>query len=342
MRRIGRDSMRLTSLSLAQLLILVALWGQGATVTAQAPAMNSASTSQPPSTTTASTSTKSVPDQVLDQLVKEFDLMKKKAPGSERQFATSPTTYIPYLVAPTATTQLFNAFQEQRVDVQVTSSQSAGSSTSTTNKGSVPWLFGLAVEDGALTQSTTNGQIVLRGNVANAISAIKFHDYITSFDKIQEQNALVRNIAATSFSISFNPSSTTNSAASPTPQTNNFSGFSVHYDIYNHRDPRDQRWRTSWASTVVDLTSASNSALAFLDALDKFLRLKGALIDIAPPFGSKGARYLSGGTIAGTIGQTCTLADFDGVPGVEASVVLTSNNTIAPGTPLTITKQGRG
>jgi len=332
--------MRLPCLFLVQVLVFVAAWGQSPTASAQAPAATPTSTSQAPSTTTSSTTTKLIPDQVLDQLVKEFDLMRKKAPGSERQFATSATTYIPYLVAPATTTQLFNAFQEKRVDVQVTSSQSTGSSTSTTNKGSVPWLFGLAVETGALTQSTTNGQVVLRGNVADAISAMKYHDYITSFNKIQEQNALVRNIAATSFSITFNPSKASNSAASPTTQTNNFSGFSIHYDIWNHRDPRDQRWRASWASTIVDLTRASNSALAFLDAFDKLPPSKGALIDTTPPFGSKGATYISGGTITGAAGQTCTLSSFDGVPGAEASVALTGTNAIASGTALTITKQG--
>jgi hypothetical protein len=332
--------MHLRSLFLAPVLIFVAAGAQTPTASAQAPATTSTSTSRAPSTTASSTTTKSVPDQVLDQLVKEFDLMKKKAPGSERQFATSATTYIPYLVAPAATTQLFNAFQEQRVDVQVTSSQSAGSSTSTTNKGSVPWLFGLAVEDGALTQSTTNGQIVLRGNVANAISAMKYQDYITSFNKIQEQNALVRNIAATSFSITFNPSTATNSAASPTTQTNNFSGFSIHYDIWNHRDPRDQRWRAGWASTIVDLTAASNSALAFLDTFDGLRPQKGALIDTTVPFGSKGATYISGGIITGATGQNCTLSSFDGVSGAEASVALTGANAIASGTALTFTKQG--
>ena len=58
-----------------------------------------------------------------------------------------------------------------------------------------PWLFGFAAEHGAVTQSVENNKLIFRGNVANAISAIKFHDYITSFNKIQEQNYLVRTIA---------------------------------------------------------------------------------------------------------------------------------------------------
>jgi hypothetical protein len=259
---------------LVPLIFLANLFGQSTTLSAQA---------APP------TATPSVQDQVLDKLVEEFKKMRTKVKGSEKQFVTSPTTYVPYLGAQgnivdhaTAVSQLLHDFQEQRIDVQVTTSQSAGSSTSTTNKGSVPWLFGLAVENGALTQSVENSQIVLRGNVANAISALKFKDYITSFNKIQEQNAIVRNIAKTSFSITFQPSQTTNSAASPTNQTNNFSGFSAHYDIWNHRDPRDARWSAKncaagtgakidanskcvWDPVIKDLQMSSNQAQRFLE-----------------------------------------------------------------------------
>jgi hypothetical protein len=332
---------------LVSLLTVTGILGLSSTVSAQTtgPATTSPSTSQGPSTASSSTSStktnsESVPDQVLDQLVKEFDTQKKKAPGHEGQIVLSPTTYIPYLVAPAVTAKLLNVFQEQRVDVQVTSSQSAASSTSTTNTGSVPWLFGLAVEAGALTQSTSNGQIVLRGNVANAISAMKYQNYITSFDKIQEQNSLIRNIAATSISVTFSPSTATNTTAAPKTQKDNFSGFSVHYDIWNHRDPRDLRWRTKWASSIMSLAKASNSAQVFLDAFENLPSPKGAPIDVAPPFGSRSATYVSGGTVTGSKGQTCTLSDFDGVPGAEASVTLTGDNAIASGTAVAVTRQG--
>lgn len=325
------------------LVIVIAIYGQCSMLSAQA------STSVPTSGSAAAAA--QIPDQVPDQLAKEFELMRKKAPGSEKKFATSATTYIPYLVAPTTTQQLFHAFEEQRVDVQVTTSQSAGSSTSTTNKGSVPWLFGFAVENGALTQSVENSQIVLRGNVANAVSALKFKDYITSFNKIQEQNAIVRNIAKTSFSITFEPSQTTNSAASPTNQTNNFSGFSAHYDIWNHRDPRDQRWRKSWAGTLTQLTGASNAAQAFQDAFIALPPAKGVGIAPSDPVIVSEcltiSKYNSGGAITGSKGQTCSLSDFKGVDGkvvagATAAVVLTDTNSIMEDTQLTIINKGSG
>jgi len=52
--------------------------------------------------------------------------------------------------------------------------------------------------------------------------------------------------------------------------------------------------------------------------------------------------YTSGGTITGSTGQTCNLSNFNGVIGASANVALTSKNTIASGTPLTVTASGSG
>ena len=52
--------------------------------------------------------------------------------------------------------------------------------------------------------------------------------------------------------------------------------------------------------------------------------------------------YTSGGVISGSTGQTCSLSDFNGVTGATATVVLTSANTIAAGTRLSITNEGSG
>ncbi|HEY1731099.1 MAG TPA: Ig-like domain-containing protein [Terriglobales bacterium] len=52
--------------------------------------------------------------------------------------------------------------------------------------------------------------------------------------------------------------------------------------------------------------------------------------------------YLSGGTITGSQGQTCNLSSFNGVIGATATVKLTSKNTIASSTQLSITSAGYG
>jgi hypothetical protein len=65
---------------------------------------------------------------------------------------------------------------------------------------------------------------------------------------------------------------------------------------------------------------------------------------IVPTFNSalNTPTYQSGGTITGSSGQTCNLSNFNGLTGATATVALTSQNTIAGGTQLTITAPGSG
>jgi hypothetical protein len=206
-------------------------------------------------------------ETALDYLVGQF---KAQTPGGRAALISTPGFFAPYLaVMPEFTesgmdSELFHDFEEQRVDKEVTAAGSSQGSTAVANKGSVPWLFGFAVEHGALTQSVENNQIVLRGNVANTISALKFHDYMLSYAKLQEQNQLVRNISKTSFSISFNASqSSGSSAAASAAQPTSFGGFSVHYDIYNHRDPRDPKWDKVWSNVRTEMGAVPTATAAF-------------------------------------------------------------------------------
>lgn len=52
--------------------------------------------------------------------------------------------------------------------------------------------------------------------------------------------------------------------------------------------------------------------------------------------------YTSGGTVTGSTGQTCNLSNFNGLSGAAATVILTGTNTIASGTHLTVTNEGSG
>src|SRR5690242_19186754 len=125
-----------------------------------------------------------------------------------------------------------------RIDKQTDASSTAGTSTSAVTKGSVPWLFSVALEHGALTQSVDGNVITFKGNVANTIKAINAKDYLKAFTP-GEDNLFIRNITRTSFGISFNSSG---GNASPNFSTNTFSSANVHIDLFNHRDPRDKKW----------------------------------------------------------------------------------------------------
>jgi hypothetical protein len=205
-------------------------------------------------------------DLALDKLVLQVKV-QADVDGTV-EVATDAGNYVAYIAALTpdakmGMTPAFHAYEEQRIDKQVEEPGSAGGSGSAVNKGSVPWLFGLALEHGAVTQSVENNSIVFRGNIANVASALKNKDYIQSYLKLHSENALVRNIAAVSFSVSFLTSQ-------PTLSTNTLAGYSFHYDIYNHRDPRDKRWDPLWTAARARMGSAvPNASGALRDILMK-------------------------------------------------------------------------
>lgn len=208
---------------------------------------------------------KSPEDVALDKLV----LQVKAQPNADNRvpIVTNAGNFVAYIVALKPDAKLgmapaFHAYEEQRIDKQVGESGSAGGTDSAVSKGSVPWLFGFALEHGAVTQSVENNNIVFRGNVANVASAIKNKDYIQSYLKLHSENALIRNAAAVSFSVSFR---TSQSAAA----TNTLAGYSFHYDIYNLRDPRDKRWDSLWAAARAKMgSSLPNASGALRDILE--------------------------------------------------------------------------
>jgi len=158
-------------------------------------------------------------------------------------------------------TPAFHAYEEQRIDKQVSEPASAGGTGSAVSKGSLPWLFGFALEHGAVTQSVESNNIVFRGNIANVASALKNKDYIQSYLKLHSENALIRNVAAVSFSVAFR-------SGQGSPTTNTLAGYSFHYDIYNHRDPRDERWDSLWTLARGKMgVSVPNASGALRDVL---------------------------------------------------------------------------
>lgn len=222
--------------------------------------------------TRALAQTKSAQDQALDLLITQYSA--QVSDDAKRAYITSPGNFAPYFLVMTSAarsainSQLFHDFEVQRVDKQVTTGASSGGSTSVVSTGSVPWLFGFAVDHGALTQSVENNQIIFKGNVANVISAIAAQDYLASYVKINEQNALVRNFAKTSFSVSFNASQNSNGSSVSTSQKSTLAGYSFHYDIYNHRDPRDSKWEKDWATVRLKMRTLPNATAAFRRAIE--------------------------------------------------------------------------
>lgn len=196
----------------------------------------------------------------IDRLLKIY-----RANANAKSYLADDTQYQRYLVYAEIQRPLMANEEQQRIDKQTSASAGSGATASAVSKGSVPWLFGFAVEHGALTQSVDNNVITLRGNVANLAKAISTKDYVASYQKYQD-NTAVNLVSQTSFSVSFvanqNASATNNSQ-------NTVAGFSAHVDLYNHRDPRDRRYNSDWAEVVRQgLTDLATSVGGLHDLLD--------------------------------------------------------------------------
>ena len=174
-----------------------------------------------------------------------------------------------------------SAVEDARTDKQVGAPAGAGS-TSLVSKGSVPGILGFAVENGALTQTTSSTTVTLRGNLVGWLDLLKNQDFILSY---QDGSGFVRALRRVSFSLTLN-TDTGESAAEPppsgaaalTPQAiraqlertkQQLAGYSVRVAIVDRRDPRTAANRASIATLAdtqgVELLKADN-------AFDDFLR----------------------------------------------------------------------
>lgn len=175
--------------------------------------------------------------------------------------------YICYLTANEAfKSQLLGKAEQSRQDKQPGTTSSSAGTTSLVSKGSSPSLFGFALEHGGFTQTTDGNTITFRGNAVNSIRALMKSTYLGSYE-LGEKDPLVVYLAKLSLGISFDASGNQSSTAQGfVPTSNSLSGFSAKYEIYNHRDPRDSRWRKSWNQIVASLGEKVATPLAELDA----------------------------------------------------------------------------
>ena len=88
-------------------------------------------------------------------------------PDERLRTFTNPGLYVSQL-KPVLTAAMHSA-EVARIDKQTSAPAASAGSTSAVSKGSVPWLFSLAAEHGALTQSVSGNLITMQGSPANVI-----------------------------------------------------------------------------------------------------------------------------------------------------------------------------
>jgi hypothetical protein len=160
--------------------------------------------------------------------------------------------------------------EQNRQDKQAGATSNSSGSTTLVSKGSSPSLLGFALEHGGLTQTTSGNTITFRGNVVNSVTALLKTTYLDSYE-LSHSDPLVGYLSKVSFGVSFDTQANQPSTAQGfEPSTKNFSGFSVKYDIYNHRDPRDKRYRDTWKKFSDSVGRQAANSIGDLDDLIRF------------------------------------------------------------------------
>lgn len=147
---------------------------------------------------------------------------------------------------------------------QVGGNESNGGSTSLTSKPGLPAIFGIAVENGALTRTDSGTTVTFTGNPTGIIQAMAKKGFIDSFQEQAEFTAFLRRL---SFGVSFDttqgnlPGTTTF-----TGDKQQLAGYSLKYSLLDQRDPRLKKYTRKWE----DLTSEQAADLA--EALNVFVK----------------------------------------------------------------------
>jgi hypothetical protein len=147
------------------------------------------------------------------------------------------------LISRVASKPIVVSVEESRVDKQVgTSSTSSAGATSLVTKGATPAILGFAVENGALTQSTSGTTITYRGNLVGTLEALRNVGFIESY---RDDDAGTRFLRKLSYSFSFD-TSRGNPAGTFVGDRQQLSSYSLRFEAINKRDSRDPRYEQKW------------------------------------------------------------------------------------------------
>lgn len=173
---------------------------------------------------------------------------------------------IPILLAPV---------EDARVDKQVGAPANAPGSASLVSKGAVPSILGFAVENGALTQSTDDAGVTLRGNLIGWVDLLQGKGFIDAYD---DDAPLTRQLRRVSYSLTYtnSESSAPETAERPTAEeaaerakqaSRQLAGYSVRVALWDRRDPRRRQNRAAIDAWLEKQGVEVLSSLTFLDPM---------------------------------------------------------------------------
>jgi hypothetical protein len=140
--------------------------------------------------------------------------------------------------------------QDARIDQQVGAGPSSQGTTSLVVKGGVPYFFGLAVENGAATQSQSGTTITYRANPAGLLNMFEKKGFITGFRQ-NESDPFLKVLGKTSLGFTFD-TSRGNQPGVFTGDKQQLSAFSARFEFVNERDPRLKKYERTWEEFVAN------------------------------------------------------------------------------------------
>jgi hypothetical protein len=241
--------------------------------------------------------------------------------------------FAPFLVGAHELRQAFlSDIEDDRLNKQIGTAANAAGSTSVVSKGSVPGLFGFAVENGALTREISGTTVTFRTSPANLYAALKRQGYLPAGPAIPPLDGSFESLAKrASFYVGFDTSRGNMQAGSTTVDDGNTPGesgstnplvlradrqqlaaFGFRYDLYNKRDPRRPEYLAGFNQLLVteglpylraitQLVVALRSFPAYIAWRDK---LTGTIVD------ASAEADLTGSLAAGVPGFNVVLNDF--------------------------------
>jgi hypothetical protein len=166
--------------------------------------------------------------------------------------------------------------EDARTDKQVGSPANANGGGSAVSKGAVPSILGFAVENGALTQETSDTTVTLRGNAVGWLDLVQNQGFIAAY---QDDSAIVKQLRRLSYSITLNtgapesPRTAEEPAGGFTPAAiqeqiraarQQVAGYSVRAALLDRRDPRTSENRSA-VGTLVTAMRAAQAGHFFLN-----------------------------------------------------------------------------
>ncbi len=169
--------------------------------------------------------------------------------------------------------------EESRWNKQTGTGTAAAGSTSVVSKGSVPALFGFAVENGALTRSTSGTAVTFRGSPVNIYSALAKGGYIPAGPAVPQLDGSFESIAKrVSFHVSFDTSrgNAANAANVLTGDKQQIAGWGARVELVNKRDPRRSEYKAAWDDLM---NTKGLSYINDISSLEGTLRLHPAVLE---------------------------------------------------------------